>query len=119
VDLLENDILKAGLHGPVSMTQVSRFASLRFPGGGVEIAVAVTAIRFLLENDLICVGDISGDGFSAWDAPFQETVWRIEDGWWALGHEPSPGELAWIENTELGNVRAAEPWLIRTFGVAA
>jgi hypothetical protein len=119
VDLLENDILKAGLHGPVSMAQVSRFASLRFPGGGVEIAVAVTAIRFLLENDLIRVGVISGDELSAWDSPFQETVWRIEDGWWSLGHEPSAGELGWIENTDLGNVRAAEPWLIRTFGIAA
>jgi hypothetical protein len=119
VDLLENDILKAGLHGPVSMAQVSRFASLRFPGGGVEIAVAVTAIRFLLENDLIRVGDISGHEFSASDSPAEETLWRIEDGWWALGHEPSPGELGWIENTELGNVRATEPWLIRTFGIAA
>jgi len=119
MDLLENDVLKAGLHGPVSMAQVSRFASLRFPGGGVEIAVAVTAIRFLLENDLIRVGDVSDREFSAWGSPFAETVWRIEDGWWALGHEPSPGELGWIENTELGNVRAVEPWLIRTFGIAA
>jgi hypothetical protein len=118
VDLLENDILKAGLHAPVSMAQVSRFASLRFPGGGGGIAVAVAAIRFLLERDLIRVGDISGHELSAWDSPVEETVWRIEDGWRALGREPNPGELGWIENTELGDVRAAEPWLIRTFWIA-
>ena len=55
------------------------------------------AIRMLLEQSRISVGDITNDGFSAWPLEPSEILDRIDKDWRQLGTSPQLGDIdGWI-----------------------
>jgi hypothetical protein len=70
---------------------------------------AVDAIGGLLKGELVEVGDVvRGEGFHTWDLAPSAALQRIEQEWRALGRDPFPGDIGWLQNTPGGDRRAEE-----------
>jgi hypothetical protein len=65
-------------------------------------------IRELLEEDLIVIGELAGEGgdFDRWAMPVEEAIGHVVRGWEALGDEVGPWEVAWF--TTAANARRSE-----------
>ncbi|MEV7089340.1 hypothetical protein AB0O07_26190 [Streptomyces sp. NPDC093085] len=63
-------------------------------------------LHFLLENDLIQIGELAADGFAPWRGETSEVVRLVLDDLERLSWEPKLGSRAWIANTEAGNAVA-------------
>ncbi|KOX16378.1 hypothetical protein ADK67_40250 [Saccharothrix sp. NRRL B-16348] len=60
-------------------------------------------VHFLLEHDLIQIGELAAEGFSPWKGTAGEVVQLVLDDLERLSWEPKLGSRAWIANTEAGN----------------
>ncbi|MFJ3924161.1 hypothetical protein [Streptomyces sp. NPDC090022] len=60
-------------------------------------------LHFLLENNLIQIGELAEEGFSPWAGESGEVVQLVLDDLERLSWEPKLGSRAWIANTEAGN----------------
>ena len=60
-------------------------------------------LHFLLENDLIQIGELAAEGFSPWKGEAGEVVQLVIDDLERLSWEPKLGSRAWIANTKAGN----------------
>ncbi len=60
-------------------------------------------LKFLLESDLIQIGELAEDGFAQWKGDVDEVVQLVVDDLERLSWEPKLGSRAWIANTESGN----------------
>ncbi|MFG2305283.1 hypothetical protein [Actinacidiphila glaucinigra] len=60
-------------------------------------------LHFLLENDMIQIGELAAEGFSPWSGAADEVVRLVLDDLERLSWEPKLGSRAWIANTEAGN----------------
>src|SRR5579884_1029364 len=65
-------------------------------------------IRELLEEDLIVIGELAGEGgdFDRWELSVAGAIAHVVREWAALGHEPVGGEVAWF--TTAANARRSE-----------
>lgn len=60
-------------------------------------------LHFLLENNLIQIGELGAEGFSPWKGEAGEVVQLVLDDLERLSWEPKLGSRAWIANTKAGN----------------
>ncbi len=67
--------------------------------------VAIATIRELVDDGLVTVGDLTGDGFVPWNLPARECLARIEREW-PTRRSPDLGEVCWLSNTEAGDAFA-------------
>ncbi|MBW8740216.1 MAG: hypothetical protein JF621_24975 [Streptomyces turgidiscabies] len=63
----------------------------------------VELLHFLLEDDLIQIGELAAEGFSPWREEVREVVQLVINDLERLSWEPKLGSRAWIANTEAGN----------------
>jgi hypothetical protein len=106
----KQDVVVAGRDDWVHAAQVAWFAESRYAdlAGAARIKAAMMAIRELLADDQIEIGDLTDAGFQAWDGTPNDQADRMEAAWMALGHSPEPGDLCWLANTSRGDRAAAE-----------
>lgn len=67
-------------------------------------------VRELLCDGLMVAGDVTEDGFLPWPLSASEAMERIECELKELGRPPGLGEIAWLQNSPLGQ-RLAEATL--------
>ncbi len=96
------------LRGSDDWLMLAEVASLAKHVGGAssdeEVRVmSLSTIRFLLDEGLIRVGDVSDGGFFEWPVKREEAMARLEREWGALGHVPEPGDLCWVATTDAGD----------------
>ncbi|MFG2158781.1 hypothetical protein [Streptomyces olivaceus] len=60
-------------------------------------------LHYLLEGDLIQVGELTAEGFSPWVRECAEIVQSVLDDLDRLSWEPELGSRVWITNTGAGN----------------
>lgn len=60
-------------------------------------------LRFLLEHDLIQIGELAAEGFSPWRGEVGDVAQFVLDDLERLSWEPKLGSRAWIANTEAGS----------------
>ncbi|WP_019816607.1 hypothetical protein [Saccharomonospora saliphila] len=60
-------------------------------------------LHFLLESELIQLGELAAEGFSPWEGEASEVVQLVLDDLERLSWEPKLGSRAWIANTGAGN----------------
>ncbi|MFH9264067.1 hypothetical protein ACH4KN_07370 [Streptomyces sp. NPDC017546] len=63
-------------------------------------------LRFLLENDLIRIGELAAEGFAPWSAGVDEVVRMVLEDLEHHSWEPRLGSRAWIATTDAGNAVA-------------
>lgn len=71
------------------------------------LPVGMKAIKELLREELIRVGDIASGKFVAWPGSTQELERRIDVLMETASYPVLPGDLFWIENTSVGDRKAA------------
>ena len=70
----------------------------------------IEEIRDLLESGYVVAGYTARDGdgllyVSSWEIPPADAVKRIEADWMELGRLPKPGEVVWLELTDVGRAK--------------
>lgn len=85
-------------------------------GGAVTdeeiLETALRIIRSVVDEGLMQLGDVTDDGFFEWDLTPEEAIERVEREWRALRRPPDLGDVCWLANTSVGDVRvqaAIEP----------
>ncbi|WP_432147509.1 hypothetical protein [Streptomyces sp. bgisy029] len=63
----------------------------------------VELLHFLLQKDLIQIGELDSEGFSPWRGEADEVVQMVVDDLDHLFWKPELGSRAWIANTAAGN----------------
>lgn len=103
-----NEILLSGLDDWIQASEVDSVA--RTVGGAATEAevqqLSLEIIRKVIKDGLMEVGDVTAQGFHAWDLSADDALERIEREWKALGRNPNLGEICWLSNTEEGDKRA-------------
>jgi hypothetical protein len=81
-------------------------------GGAVTDAeirdLSIEILRKVVKEGLMEVGDLTTQGFHAWNLPADEALDRIEREWNSLGRPPDIAEICWLSNTEEGDKRARQ-----------
>lgn len=110
---VRNELLDRGLtdvlHLPEIVSVVSRQLGKTMEDP-IVMESTLEAIRDLLETDCAIAGYMvrDGDGLlhvSSWEIPVADAVKRIERDWTELGRLPKPGEVAWLEVTDVGRAK--------------
>lgn len=76
------------------------------PSGLMFYTAAI--VHSLLEEDLVRAGELTGEGFFAWEEDAADAVERILTAWRELGRAPHLWEIVWFEATEKGAAYAEE-----------
>jgi hypothetical protein len=108
---LADQILMEGVDDWVEFWNIDSLVSAQLEGGQRtdRIAIAVAAVRSLLDQGLVRMGDVdAGVGFIAWEGAPDEIARRIGSRWAALLRDPLPGDIGWLENTERGDAVAKQ-----------
>ena len=71
------------------------------------LPLGIKAVKELLRDKLIRVGDTAGSRFEPWSGSVLEVESRIDAKIKVVTYPVLPGDLFWIENTPMGNERAA------------
>lgn len=104
-------MIVSGLDDWVGLWEVVREArESSFPahGGPIIRKLVMDSIRFLLDQGLVEVGEVTeGHGFTPWGLPASGILRKIEARWDRLGRDPDIGEVAWLRNTQQGDEQAA------------
>jgi hypothetical protein len=72
-------------------------------------------MRYVLENDLMAIGDLSDGGFFEWGISIDEAMGRVDRLWDGLDGPPDLGEICWLQNTDAAN-RMVDELLSRRSG---
>ena len=72
--------------------------------------LSIDVIGELLKRHLVEIGDVSDDGFKAWDISEVSAVEKVEASWRNLTRGPELGELFWLNLTESGQRLATQIW---------
>jgi hypothetical protein len=118
MDRLEEELLITGLDDWVHLADIAWAA--KSAGARTkhhEVDLAISAVRSLMDAGLMQIGDVSDGGFFEWGLPLEEALERLRRGWLALDHDPWPGDVCWLSNTQEGN-REAKNILQRREGTA-
>lgn len=109
MDRLKEQLLVAGLDDWLHLPDIAWAAKLAGAKTKEQaIETAASAVRSLVEGGFMQIGEVSDGGFFEWDLGIDEALRRMKEGWLALEHEPAPGDVCWLSNTEEGNKRATE-----------
>ena len=105
---LADAVLLAGRDDWVHFAELSWLASRRCPDARPDERPAIVAdtLRVLLDQALIELGDVTSDGFAAWNETPSAAVERVLSAWSELDRDPVPGDIGWVANTDLGDQRA-------------
>src|SRR5688572_16820171 len=60
-------------------------------------------LRFLLDHQLVQIGELAAEGFSPWTGSSDEIVQSVLDDLERLSWDPRLGSRAWIANTKAGD----------------
>ncbi|MCG5470590.1 hypothetical protein LADH09A_004544 [Micromonospora sp. LAH09] len=71
------------------------------------LPLGVEAVKELLRDGLVCVGDVWNSRFVAWSGSVQELESRIDSVVETATYPVLPGELFWVENTVTGHQEVA------------
>jgi hypothetical protein len=71
------------------------------------LPLGIAAVKELLREGLIRVGDAGSGGFTAWVGSTREIESRVDAALETAEYPVLPGHLFWIVNTPLGDERAA------------
>ncbi|WP_329485033.1 hypothetical protein OG618_00295 [Kitasatospora sp. NBC_01246] len=96
------DVLIEGLDDWVPIDQLI-WAAREGAEGRAWKEFFVELLKFLLESDLIQIGELAEDGFLPWKGGVDEVAQVVVDDLESLSWEPKLGSRAWIANTESGN----------------
>ncbi len=66
--------------------------------------LSLRVIANLLKRGLMEAGDVTSSGFRVWPTSATAAISRIEQEWRALGHNPSLGDICWLQSTNEGRV---------------
>ena len=84
--------------------QIARRAGLE--DSAATRAVALGLVAEVLISRLAVAGEVTEDGFQAWEMPAETALGRIVEEWLAYGTEPpSPGSICWLALTSEGEAR--------------
>jgi hypothetical protein len=64
--------------------------------------LSLQVIADLLKRGLMEAGDVTSTGFRVWPESVTEAISRIKREWRALGHNPSLGDICWLQSTRDG-----------------
>jgi hypothetical protein len=64
-------------------------------------SAAVELLRYLLENDLMAIGELGEEGFEPWEIPLEESLRKFVNGCRAYDWHPQ-GALWWLALTDAG-----------------
>ncbi|WP_371661643.1 hypothetical protein [Streptomyces sp. NBC_00280] len=96
------DVLIEGLDDWVPIDQLIWAAREEMKGRSWKEFFA-ELLHFLLENNLIQIGELAAEGFSPWKGEAGEVVQLVLDDLERLSWKPELGSRAWIANTKAGN----------------
>jgi hypothetical protein len=101
------EILMSGVDDWVHIPEVLWFTRKAFPGTDERQALplATCAIKELLTEGLVEVGEIVGNEFVPWSGTLDEVKFRIDDAAQEARFPVIFGDLFWIRNTPLGTER--------------
>jgi hypothetical protein len=92
---------------------VDRLASLSEDWLAAEereaLPLAIMAVKELLRDGLVRIGDTTTSGFVPWDGSEEEIESRIDSAAANSEFPLLPGHLFWLENTPLGDEKARQP----------
>jgi hypothetical protein len=103
-----DEILNRGLDDWVHAAELV-FVAISVGGAVTDAEIrdlSIEILRKVIKEGLMEVGDLTTQGFHAWDLPADEALDRIEREWNALGRPPDIAEICWLSNTEAGDKRA-------------
>jgi hypothetical protein len=108
---LSRQILMHGLTDWVQMSEVASVAKglIRDATQDELRDQCVRAIGELRDGNLVRVGDLAREGFTAWTGETKCILVRIDAEWRALG-TPRLGDIAWLETTPVGNRIGIVEW---------
>jgi hypothetical protein len=109
---LSRQILWHGIDDWVDMSGVSSVARILFPSALPDEVreQCVRAIGELRDGEYARVGDLRGeDGFTSWVGETGDVLRRIDEEWRAVG-TPTLWQIAWLENTPIGNRIGIAEW---------
>lgn len=72
-------------------------------------SMALDLISDALERGLLVAGDLSVDGFAAWDLDAADSIAEVRTRWAELRRMPGLGDVCWFEITGAGLAYAAAP----------
>lgn len=103
---VQREILVLGLDDAVGLWEaadiVRDFEGLEGDPEGLSDRT-VAAITSLLEEELMVYGALrTGGAFRAFEGEPSEAAAAIQTGWRGLGHDPSLGDVGWLQLTEQG-----------------
>jgi len=108
LDACVREVLNRGLQDWVDAAEVAWVA--QSVGGataaGFAFELSIGIISNVLQEGLMVIGDVTGDGFKEWNMTSTEALDRIAREWKALGRSPNLGEICWLSNTREGDRRA-------------
>ncbi|MFD7412159.1 hypothetical protein [Kitasatospora purpeofusca] len=96
------DILIEGMDDWVPIDQLIWAAKEEVEGGPWRNYFAELLV-FLLENDLIQIGELAESGFSPWIGEPARILQLVTEDLESLSWDPRLGSRAWISNTGTGN----------------
>lgn len=107
--LLE-DVLAHGVDDWLDLgwiVQIARRADLKDPAATRALAIGLVAEA--LVGGLAVAGEVTEDGFRAWELTPEAALGRIVEQWFAYGLEsPTPGAICWLAVTDEGEARGID-----------
>lgn len=101
-------VLQIGLNDWIHVGDIEWVA--RQHGGATTpaeiIETGLTILRFLLDHELVTIGDLGSGAFVTWEMSKDEAFRSVAQQWRQLGRPPKLGELFWLSNTAKGDERA-------------
>lgn len=102
---VERSILAAGVDDWVSLGEVASIVQGELEGNDPGDVQVLVALKHLVVEKLVELGDVAMGGFSAWDAPLDVTMVRVEE---LLRDSRDVRRYgAWVSNTPEGDRVAA------------
>lgn len=89
--------------GPLPATDAVDLAAL----DRASLPLGITAVKELLREGLVQIGDVTDRGFVAWQGGLDEILVRIDDVVRNAQFPLLPGSLFWTENTHQGDAAVA------------
>jgi hypothetical protein len=108
---LSRKILWRGIDDWIRMDEVAWVGRELLPNASQDEVreQCIQAIGELRDAGLARVGDLAPEGFTAWTGATGDILLRIDTEWRALG-TPRMGDIAWLENTPIGNRLGIAEW---------
>ena len=104
IDPLVEDVLLSGSGDWVGIWELPYLArsALGVVGADAARVAVMEAIRALVSQGLMQIGDVDESGFVPWETDLEDALRKIELEWSLLNREPSLGEIGWLNITAKG-----------------